>query len=38
MKRKFEKISPNTYNPNSVDPPEMALFYDRIKEDRYTML
>ena len=33
----IEKISPNTYNPNSVAPPEMALLYDSIKEDGYTM-
>lgn len=33
----FEKISPNTYNPNSVAPPEMRLLYDSIKEDGYTM-
>jgi len=32
-----EKISPNTYNPNSVAPPEMKLLYDSIKEDGYTM-
>ena len=28
---------PNTYNPNSVAPPEMKLLYDSIKEDGYTM-
>ena len=33
----FEKIVPNTYNPNSVAPPEMKLLYDSIKEDGYTM-
>lgn len=33
----FEKIIPNTYNPNSVAPPEMRLLYDSIKEDGYTM-
>lgn len=33
----FEKIIPNTYNPNSVAPPEMKLLYDSIKEDGYTM-
>lgn len=33
----FEKIVPNTYNPNSVAPPEMRLLYDSIKEDGYTM-
>lgn len=27
----------NTYNPNSVAPPEMKLLYDSIKEDGYTM-
>lgn len=32
-----EKIEANTYNPNSVPPPEMALLYDSIKEDGYTM-
>ena len=32
-----EKIVPNTYNPNSVAPPELALLYDSIKEDGYTM-
>ncbi len=32
-----EKIVPNTYNPNSVAPPEMRLLYDSIKEDGYTM-
>lgn len=32
-----EKIIPNTYNPNSVAPPEMKLLYDSIKEDGYTM-
>ena len=29
----FEKIVPNTYNPNTVAPPEMRLLYDSIKED-----
>ena len=24
----FEKIVPNTYNPNSVAPPEMKLLYE----------
>lgn len=33
----IEKIVPNTYNPNSVAPPEMRLLYDSIKEDGYTM-
>lgn len=33
----FEKIEPNTYNPNAVAPPEMRLLYDSIKEDGYTM-
>ena len=33
----FEKIVPNTYNPNSVAPPEMKLLYDSIREDGYTM-
>jgi len=33
----FEKIVPNTYNPNSVAPPELKLLYDSIKEDGYTM-
>ena len=32
-----EKIVPNTYNPNSVAPPELELLYDSIKEDGYTM-
>ena len=32
----FEKIIPNTYNPNSVAPPEMKLLYIRIMEDEYT--
>lgn len=32
-----EKIEPNSYNPNSVAPPEMKLLYDSIKEDGYTM-
>ena len=29
----FEKIIPNTYNPNSVAPPEMKLLYLSILED-----
>ena len=33
----FEKIKPNTYNPNAVAPPEMKLLYESIKEDGYTM-
>lgn len=33
----IEKVKPNTYNPNSVAPPEMKLLYDSIKEDGYTM-
>ena len=33
----IEKIKPNTYNPNSVAPPEMKLLYDSIKSDGYTM-
>lgn len=33
----IEKIVPNTYNPNSVAPPEMKLLYDSIKQDGYTM-
>ena len=32
-----EKITPNTYNPNAVAPPELKLLYDSIKEDGYTM-
>lgn len=30
-------MKPNTYNPNSVAPPELELLYDSIKEDGYTM-
>ena len=33
----IEKIVPNTYNPNSVAPPELGLLYDSIREDGYTM-
>lgn len=33
----IEKIVANTYNPNTVAPPEMKLLYDSIKEDGYTM-
>ena len=32
-----EKVKPNTYNPNTVAPPEMRLLYESIKEDGYTM-
>lgn len=31
------KVHANTYNPNSVAPPEMKLLYQSIKEDGYTM-
>ena len=37
LKVPIEKVEANTYNPNSVAPPEMALLYDSIKEDGYTM-
>lgn len=33
----IEKIEPNTYNPNSVAPPELKLLYGSIKQDGYTM-
>ena len=33
----IEKIKPNTYNPNTVAPPEMKLLYESIKTDGYTM-
>lgn len=33
----IEKIQPNTYNPNSVAPPELKLLYDSNKADGYTM-
>lgn len=33
----FEKVVPNTYNPNKVAPPEFKLLYKSIKEDGYTM-
>ena len=33
----IEKIHANSYNPNSVAPPEMKLLYQSIKEDGYTM-
>ena len=29
----IEKVKPNSYNPNSVAPPELDLLYDSIKED-----
>ena len=32
-----EKITPNSYNPNAVAPPEMKLLYESIKADGYTM-
>ncbi len=32
-----EKVKPNTYNPNTVAPPEMRLLYESIKIDGYTM-
>lgn len=32
-----EKIQANTYNPNTVAPPEMKLLYESIKADGYTM-
>jgi len=32
-----EKIQANSYNPNSVAPPEMKLLYKSILEDGYTM-
>jgi ParB-like chromosome segregation protein Spo0J len=32
-----EKVRANTYNPNSVAPPEMALLETSIWEDGYTM-
>ena len=34
----FEKIVPNTYNPNNVAPPEMQLLYNSIRLDGYTCL
>ena len=34
----IEKIIPNTYNPNSVAPPEMKLLYESIKQDGYTLV
>ena len=33
----IEEIHANSYNPNSVAPPEMELLYKSIKEDGYTM-
>ena len=33
----IEKVKPNSYNPNSVAPPELDLLYDSIREDGYTM-
>lgn len=33
----IEKIQANSYNPNSVAPPEMKLLYQSIKADGYTM-
>lgn len=33
----LEKVVPNTYNPNTVAPPEMRLLYESIKADGYTM-
>lgn len=33
----LEKVEANTYNPNSVAPPEMNLLYDSIRADGYTM-
>lgn len=32
-----EKVKANTYNPNTVAPPEMKLLYESIKADGYTM-
>ena len=32
-----EKVVPNSYNPNTVAPPEMRLLYESIKNDGYTM-
>ena len=32
----FEKVKPNTYNPNKVAPPEIRLLYRSILEDGYT--
>lgn len=33
----IEKVQPNTYNPNTVAPPEMKLLYESIRIDGYTM-
>ena len=33
----MEKVIPNDYNPNVMAPPEIALLYDSIREDGYTM-
>ncbi|AYV94734.1 IbrB-like domain-containing protein [Fusobacterium necrophorum] len=33
----IEKVQANSYNPNSVAPPEMKLLYQSIKNDGYTM-
>ncbi|MCI8551017.1 MAG: ParB-like nuclease domain-containing protein [Lachnospiraceae bacterium] len=33
----IDRIKPNTYNPNTVAPPEMRLLYESIKADGYTM-
>lgn len=33
----IEKIQANSYNPNSVAPPEMKLLYKSVLEDGYTM-
>ena len=33
----IEKVTPNSYNPNAVAPPEMKLLYESIKADGYTM-
>lgn len=33
----IEKVKPNTYNPNTVAPPEMKLLYESIRADGYTM-
>jgi ParB-like chromosome segregation protein Spo0J len=33
----LNKIQANSYNPNTVAPPEMKLLYQSIKEDGYTM-
>jgi ParB-like chromosome segregation protein Spo0J len=33
----IEKVQANSYNPNTVAPPEMKLLYKSIKEDGYTM-